>query len=423
MEKPGNLEPSLKTTDIEVAEANCQTTAQNSGLYSSLYISRYAPERSPTDPHTGLPRYLSKHTLMSGMWGKHKNPDSDLWSACRHIFEIEPTWRGWPHAMKLIFRFFDKHRKPDFILCGVDEFSLSLGIAAGIRSGSPVFSVIEDPPFTARYKSTDSRWRKLEKRFRVLMLKLLISRCKGIFCFIEQDVLNEFRPFKTGIFQMMNGVSSRALEIGKAVRPRQDEYDLIVGFIGAVDLSQGIDVLIKIFIQARKRLPDLRLRLIGPVSADYAPLLDAELQRSQLQGAVEITGWLPYEKMMEKLRDCFVGVYCNPSTDWYIHAQPLKICEYLGLSKPSVAWDYPGVRRLLDGGRLGILVPAGNIEAFSDGLVQLADLSIRKQKVTEIQTSVAERWSSDFWYQSLIDQAIFLSEKKSDPDHSDLTDS
>jgi glycosyltransferase involved in cell wall biosynthesis len=396
---------SIKQRNAGASEVNDYSFVPNAELLSCLYISRYAPERSPTDPFAALPHYLSNHTRMTGMWGNSKKLDPEFRSACNQISELDPSWRGWFYGLKLLWNLLNKNQKPDFILCGVDEFSLSLGISAGRRSGSPVFSIIEDPPFTARYRSTDPLPRKLEKHLRTIILRNLLSRCRGIFCFIEAEVLGEFRP-QAPIYQMMNGVSSRAIKLSEVLADKQsNESNPIVGFVGAVDPSQGIDTLVKIFVQARKRLPGLRLRLIGPANADYQSHLDVELEDLHLRDAVEITGWLPYERMMEKLQDCFVGVYCNPPTDWYLHAQPLKICEYLGLAKPTVAWDYPGVRRLLDNGRLGILIPAGDIEAFSDGLVRMADRSKRETMENEIRISLGGRWASDFWYQSVIEQA------------------
>jgi glycosyltransferase involved in cell wall biosynthesis len=79
-----------------------------------------------------------------------------------------------------------------------------------------------------------------------------------------------------------------------------------------------------------------------------------------LDSGVETTGWLPYERMLDKLQECDICVYCNPPTEWSKAAQPLKVCEYLALRKPTIAWDYPGTRRLLRNGRLGVLIPPGN---------------------------------------------------------------
>jgi len=143
----------------------------------------------------------------------------------------------------------------------------------------------------------------------------------------------------------------------------------------------------------------------------YLPHYQKDLKDFGLQAAVEVTGWLPYERMLEKLQECHIGVYCNQPSEWVQVAQPLKICEYLALEKPIVAWNYSGVRRLLDGGRLGILVPSGDRTAFADALVCLADPGRRAPIEYEIRQAIRGRWASDYWYGQLLEQLILSAEK------------
>jgi glycosyltransferase involved in cell wall biosynthesis len=128
----------------------------------------------------------------------------------------------------------------------------------------------------------------------------------------------------------------------------------------------------------------------------------ATLKRLELDLATEVTGWLPYTEMLEHLRGCAVGVYCNPPTDWFRIVHPLKVCEYLALGKATIAWDYPGLRRLLDGGRLGILVPPGNLSAFAEALVSLGDPDHRRPIEKEISRAVQDHWANEYWYQHVL---------------------
>ena len=107
--------------------------------------------------------------------------------------------------------------------------------------------------------------------------------------------------------------------------------------------------------------------------------------------------------MLEKLQECHIGVYCSQLNEWVRVAQPLKVCEYLALKKPIVAWDYPGVRRLLDGGRLGILIPPGDRLAFEGALVRMADPWMRRPIEEEIQSALKMQWSSDYWHGKVLE--------------------
>jgi len=384
------------------------TKQESSGKLTCLFLARYAPNRTRTDPYTGLPWYLSEITNLIGIWGKPESIPVSFGSKCQQVVQIKSNWQGWLGASRHIRQLNRKipHR-PSAVFCGIDEFSLSLGLIAGRFHRAPVFCMVEDPPFTSRYQVHDRWSRTMERTGRLWLVKRMLKNCQRIFCFIEKEVLNEFVENKSSICQMMNGASPQALEWHQTrSRIVRQPQELIVGFVGALNRMQGIDTLLDIFAHARRRLDGLRLRLIGPLDPAFASEFRALLQNLGLEQAVEVTGWLPYQSMLEKLDECFAGVYCNVPTEWFLCAHPLKVCEYLALKKPTVAWDYPGVRRLLDNGRLGILVSHGDKTRFADWLVRLSDLESRKPIEENIRAELSLRWTSDFWYQQVIGTVI-----------------
>jgi glycosyltransferase involved in cell wall biosynthesis len=362
-------------------------------------MSRYAPIRTQTDPYTGLPWYLSQQTSFVGLWNKPERGAVPFRAACREVIEVAVGIKGW--LVKLAHSWAKTHgtTKPDFVVCGVDEHSLSLAVLAGKKARAPIFVLIEDPPFTNRYNGLLSVGRKIERALRRKIISLLLERCSGIFCFVEKEALKDFNIRGVPVHQMMNAPSEQALTgfRGSPQMAAKDD-DFVVGFVGALRKDQGLDMLFEIIAEASKRIGSLKLRLIGPMDPLCGEGFYEQARRLGLHSAIEVTGWLPYPMMLEKLSGCSVGVYCNPDTDWYRVAQPLKICEYLALAKPVIAWDYPGTRRLLDQGRLGLLVPCGDVCAFVDALAKLRDPTLRADIETEIRTATASRWSSTYWY-------------------------
>ena len=365
-------------------------------------MSRHAPTRTRTDPYTGLPWYLCEKTRFVGLWGRANRPAA-FENHCERV--IETKTNGWaiPSSFLAVWRIRKGRHRPDAVVCGTDEYSLIVGLLAGKLAHAPVFCVVEDPPFTDRYGQEMAWGRKQERRIRCLVLRTLLKACSGIFCFIEKDVLNGLNLATVPIYQLMNGVSSQAMEwLGRQRREKRGSPQFIIGYVGAINKRQGIGDLLEIFSLARSKTTEVRLRLIGPIDNDYGKCFDDKIHKLGLDTIVEMTGWSPYEKMLEKLNDCDVGVYCNPATEWFRFAQPLKICEYLALGKPVVAWDYPGTRRLLGQGRYGILVPPGNKAAFRDALVSLAGLNGCGAMQDEIHVAVRGHWSSDYWYNQVL---------------------
>jgi glycosyltransferase involved in cell wall biosynthesis len=356
-----------------------------------------------TDPYTGLPWYLSEKINLIGLWGKADKP-VPFHKNCEKLVESNPSWWGIPGSLITVLKLVRRSDQFDTVVCGVDEYSLSAGLLAGVVAGIPVFCVIEDPPFTGRYCPPISGCRRQEKRIRQFILKILLKHCSGMFCFIEKDILNEFNLLSVPVYQLMNGVSLQALEWVQKQPVKEKKFpEYMIGYVGAINEKQGIDDLLEIFAEARQKVANLRLRLIGPIEDDYAQYYQEKLRDLRLDSNVEITGWLPYEKMLGKLQECDICVYCNPPTEWFRAAQPLKVCEYLALGKPTVAWNYPGVSRLLDGGRLGILVPSGNKTLFADGLLRLTDPMERCLIEKRIHGATKGQWSSDYWYGQVLD--------------------
>jgi glycosyltransferase involved in cell wall biosynthesis len=310
---------------------------------------------------------------------------------------------GWLEKFRRILKMAMASTPPDAIVCGIDEPSLILGVLLGILRKVRVFALVEDPPFTGRYERWTGFVAKVEKKFRTRLLHHFLESCAGIFCFIEKDVLKEFAIHKTQIYQMMNGASSLARDFAeKSPGPLKTNGEYIVGLVGALTPEQGLDTLLRIIAEVRRHIAHLQLRLIGPIDPGYKKDFQATLKRLELDLATEVTGWLPYTKMLEHLRGCTVGVYCNPPTDWFRIAHPLKVCEYLALGKPTIAWDYPGVRRLLDGGRLGILVPSGNLSAFAEALISMGNPEYRRPIEKEISRAVQDHWTSENWYHHVL---------------------
>jgi glycosyltransferase involved in cell wall biosynthesis len=289
--------------------------------------------------------------------------------------------------------------KPDAILCGVDEVSLGFALLASRIIGGRVFAVIEDPPFTTRYERIKGIRGSIEKSLRTRFLRNLLDRCAGLFCFIEKEVLEGYGLRKVPLYQMMNAASSVAVDWMKKNGPGKNSPETYtVGLVGALTPAQGIESLLEIVSLAKQQNGNVRLRLIGPMEPGYSETFQRRIKELKLDSCTEVTGWLPYPKMLDQLQECSVGVYCTPSTAWYRAAHPLKICEYLALAKPMVAWDYPGIRRMMADGRFGFLIPPGDNLAFAQALVYLKNPEIRNSISEEIRLAVKKDWNNQHWY-------------------------
>ncbi len=351
-----------------------------------LYISRYAPERSPTDPYFGLPRFLSERCGLTGIWGRSRRA-IPFAGKCDRIVNVGSAMRQLPQAMiKTIKTCLAAN--PDFIVCCVSEFSLILGWVASRCSGRPYWVVAESPPFTGRYAKNPGFWRRLECRLRTWLLRRLIGKSKGLFCFIERQAVDDFLPAGTRVIPLKIGVSDEAYDRilmfrSKLVKRREPSV-YTIGYVGEINPEQGILELLEAIWIARRSIPDVRVLLIGDVDPNWRLEFTEALEKFDLKDRAVVTGWLGYDDMLKRLADCDVCCYTRRPSLWSKSAYPLKVCEYLGSARSIISWDYPGCRALLGRDRFGMLAPPGNINALAKMLVRFFEPGTREAFESEI---------------------------------------
>jgi glycosyltransferase involved in cell wall biosynthesis len=148
-------------------------------------------------------------------------------------------------------------------------------------------------------------------------------------------------------------------------RPREDD-EFVLGFCGSLKAWHGIDVLLEAFAIAFASEPACRLEVVG--SGPLEHLLDSA---SLPADTARVLGALPHADALERLRCWDVGVAPYlPLEDFYF--SPLKVVEYMAVGLCPVASDLGDLPALLDGGRRGVLVPAGDAEGLASAFLELA---------------------------------------------------
>ena len=124
----------------------------------------------------------------------------------------------------------------------------------------------------------------------------------------------------------------------------------IVGYFGDIN-EDACDLLLLEYV-ARK-LPDISLLLIGPISADVRSLRAYE--------NVFFLGQKPYYQIPFYGKEFDVAIMPWNKNKWIEFCNPVKTKEYLSLGKPIVSIDYPELRPYHD-----VVYAASDYEQFVD---------------------------------------------------------
>lgn len=146
-----------------------------------------------------------------------------------------------------------------------------------------------------------------------------------------------------------------------------------IGFLGRfTEPRKGFPILVEAVTRLVPSHPDLRLLLAGPSDLDEVELPPEVAERLTFLGRVSE----PDKARM--LRS--VDVYVAPNTGG--ESFGMILTEAMAAGVPVVASDLDAFRRVLDGGRAGVLFPTGDADALAVALGGLLDDPARRAELS-----------------------------------------
>ena len=170
-----------------------------------------------------------------------------------------------------------------------------------------------------------------------------------------------------------------------------------VGFVGTLKAWHGVELLLEAVDRLHARDASWRLLVVGDGPSGKA-------LRAAAGPHVELTGALPPEHVLAQLHR--MDVACAPYPDLPgLYFSPLKVYEYLAAGLPVVASAVGQVPSALDAGRLGVLVPPGDVDALAQSLADLrADAPRRAALAALGRATAVDRYT----WRAVVDRVLGL---------------
>ncbi len=191
--------------------------------------------------------------------------------------------------------------------------------------------------------------------------------------FIRRCMLEglEDHPHAGKVRVVLNGVDTATVQPGM-----QKRREII--FVGRITWQKGGLLFARAARQLTERLPDWRFVLVGArdfgkptLASDYEQQVLEAMRRLGAQG--EITGYLPREQAMARLRQAAIAVIPSQWDD----PCPLSVIEALASGCAVVASSLGGIPELI--ADAGILLDSGDVTGWVEQLFQLAnDVELRR---------------------------------------------
>ena len=148
----------------------------------------------------------------------------------------------------------------------------------------------------------------------------------------------------------------------------------VIGFTGILRPWHGIDLLLKAFRKVHELFPQTVLLLVGdgPIKKD----IETQAETLGCREALIITGRVPHHMVREYISLFDIAV--SPKTTFY--ASPMKILEYMAMSKPVLAPDTVNIQDIIEDKKSGLLFVPGDCDSLVQSLsVLIKNESFRRQ--------------------------------------------
>ena len=144
--------------------------------------------------------------------------------------------------------------------------------------------------------------------------------------------------------------------------PKEAATPVRLSFMGRLTASKGGDILLKALAQVRDQGIDFHLSIAG--SGEQRKELEALRDRLGLEDKVSFAGQVsnPIEFLAS------ADIFCFPTLG---EGFPISPIEAFAAGCAVIGTDDPGTAELLEQGKLGLVVPRGDAQAFADALAQL----------------------------------------------------
>lgn len=189
-----------------------------------------------------------------------------------------------------------------------------------------------------------------------------------VLCTLVPDALARCSIPPERIVALTNGVELHPY----AAAPRGNVGDVFeVLYVGAVLRIRGVDTMLDACRIILDRVPGLRLSLVGPSEPGDQKWLHRRVAELELDSTVSITGELPHDEVLRRVRDADLCLFPFPRNYATEFIYPVKVLEYIAAGRTVIASDLPGVNRIIEDGRSGILVKPDDPQALADAIYNL----------------------------------------------------
>jgi glycosyltransferase involved in cell wall biosynthesis len=179
-----------------------------------------------------------------------------------------------------------------------------------------------------------------------------------------QAILDDVLRIEPAVADRSSVVHEALATLAAEPSPLPQDPPVVLAY-GRITPDKGFDLLIAAFAFVHAELPRARLVVAG--DGDARAALEAQARELGLNGAVELPGWVPPERVPTMINEA--TVVAMPSR--WREAFGLVALEAATMARPVVATRTGGLEEVVADRKTGLLVPGEDPAALADALLEL----------------------------------------------------
>lgn len=144
----------------------------------------------------------------------------------------------------------------------------------------------------------------------------------------------------------------------------------VIIYVGGIDILRGIDLAISALPELKKKIPNVKLLLIGPCYGGYDPMSTA--RKFDVEEYVEIAGWKSINLVPSYIAASDIGIFTPPvNRDEINKTIATKIYQYIAMGKPIIVSSAELMKNFVESNQVGFALKNNNSKIFFDKVIQI----------------------------------------------------
>ncbi len=210
-----------------------------------------------------------------------------------------------------------------------------------------------------------------------------------------RDYINDYFP---GSYRVIPNGVDLALFGSPSLDPLpQYSPGLNILFVGRLEPRKGFRYLLEAYARLKTTLPEVRLLVVGPYTAQDRAPFEQELRRRRL-GDVHFIGYVPDVELARYYRSSHI--FCAPSTG--CESFGMVLLEAMAARTPIVASDIEGYRTVVNHQVEGLLTPPKDPAALAEAIIYL----LRRPDLCRVMGARGQATASRYSWDRVADMVL-----------------